>query len=67
MNQELINYIETNIFPRYEKYYSHGMIHISNVMKNVLTLAKEYNLDENMCYTIAAYHDLGLKSWKRIW
>lgn len=60
MNQELINYIETNIFPRYEKYYSHGMIHISNVMKNVLTLAKEYNLDENMCYTIAAYHDLGL-------
>lgn len=61
MDQELINYIKSNIFPEYEKYYSHGMIHISNVIKNSLELGKEYGLDENMCYTMAAYHDLGLK------
>lgn len=61
MNNELLNYIKNNIFPEYEKYYSHGMIHISNVIRNSLELGKEYNLDENMCYTMAAYHDLGLK------
>ncbi len=61
MNKELLNYIKQNIFPEYEKYYSHGMIHISNVIKNSLEIGKEYNLDEDMSYTIAAYHDLGLK------
>lgn len=61
MNTELLMYIKTNIFPKYEKYYSHGMIHISNVINNSVELAKEYNLNENMCYTMSAYHDLGLE------
>lgn len=60
MNEILINYIKLNIFPKYDKYYSHGMLHINNVIQNVLMLADYYNLDKNMCYTIAAYHDLGL-------
>lgn len=60
MNSELIKYIELNIFPKYEKYYSHGMLHINHVIQNVLMLAEYYNLNRDMCYTIAAYHDLGL-------
>lgn len=60
INLELKIYIEKNIFPKYEKYYSHGMIHINNVIKNTLMLAKYYNLDENMAYVIASYHDAGL-------
>ena len=60
MNQELIKYIEQNIFPKYERFYSHGMIHIENVIKNVMMLADFYNLDKNMAYTMAAYHDVGL-------
>lgn len=39
MNKELEEYIQNNIFPRYQKYYSHGMIHINNVIKNILELA----------------------------
>ena len=62
INLELKKYIEKNIFPKYEKYYSHGIIHINNVIKNILMLAKYYNLDENMAFVIASYHDLGLKT-----
>ena len=61
MNTDLLVYIRNNIFPKYERYYSHGMIHISNVINNSLELATEYKLDEDMCYTMSAYHDLGLE------
>lgn len=60
VNKELIQYIEKNIFPKYEKYYSHGMIHINNVINNMMMLANYYNLDKNMAYVIASYHDAGL-------
>lgn len=61
INQNLVQYIEQNIFPKYQKYYSHGMIHINNVIKNMLMLADYYQLDKNMAYVIASYHDIGLK------
>lgn len=60
VNLELKKYIEENIFPRYERFYSHGMIHINNVIKNMLMLSEYYNLDPNMAYAIASYHDSGL-------
>ena len=60
INKELSLYIEKNIFPKYERYYSHGMIHINNVIKNMLMLAEYYNLNKNMAYVIAAFHDIGL-------
>lgn len=60
MNQELKQYIEKNIFPLYTRYYSHGMLHIHQVIHNCLYLAKYYHLDLNKAYTIAAYHDVGL-------
>ena len=60
VNKELILYIEKNIFPKYEKYYSHGKIYINNVIKNMLMLADYYNLDKNIAYVIAAFHDIGL-------
>ncbi len=60
MNKDLVLYIEENIFPKYDKYYSHGMIHINNVIDNMMMLAEYYNLDKNMCFVIASYHDSGL-------
>ncbi len=55
-----MQYIEQNIFPKYEKFYSHGMLHINNVIKNMMMLADYYHLDKNMAYTIACFHDIGL-------
>jgi len=61
MNELIKEYIEKNIFPKYAKYYSHGMIHINNVIKNTMFLADYYNLDKDMCYVMASYHDIGLQ------
>lgn len=60
VNKDLMLYIEQNIFSKYEKYYSHGMLHINHVIKNMLMLADYYELDKNMAYVIAAFHDIGL-------
>lgn len=61
VNSEIKKYIEENIFPIYEKFYSHGMIHVNNVINNVMMLADYYDLNKDMCYVMASYHDVGLK------
>ena len=61
INNGLRDYIENSIFPKYEKFYAHGLIHINGVIDNMLMLADYYKLDKNMAYVIAAYHDLGLR------
>lgn len=59
MKNDLISYIERNIFPLYEKNEKgHGMSHISSVIKKSLEIAKNYSVDENIVYTVAAYHDI---------
>ena len=60
VNQEIVKYIKKNIFPKYEKYYAHGMMHINAVIDNMMMLADYYKLDKNMAYVIACYHDIGL-------
>ena len=57
----LIHYIETEIIPRYKHFdKAHNLAHVRTVVEESLTLAKEYNVNESMAYTIAAYHDTGL-------
>ncbi len=60
LSEELVNYISNYVFPNYERFYSHGMIHIKNVIENMAMLADYYNLDKNMAYAVASYHDIGL-------
>ena len=60
IDKKLRSYVEKNIFPKYEKFYAHGKIHIEKVIDDMLMLANYYNLDENMAYVIACYHDAGL-------
>ena len=62
MNKDLKNYIEKNIFPEYEKNEkAHGIEHIKYVIDRSFELVEENNLNVNkdMVYTIAAYHDIG--------
>ena len=60
VDKSIKNYIEKNIFPKYDKYYAHGMIHINAVIENMMMLADYYHLDKNMAYVVASYHDAGL-------
>lgn len=60
MNNELIQYIENEIFLLYNRNEEgHGINHIKTVIKRSLELAKDYDVDIDMVYTIASYHDLG--------
>lgn len=60
MNSELVNYIEDEIFPLYNRNEEgHGINHIKTVIKRSLEIAQNYDVDIDMVYTIAAYHDLG--------
>lgn len=60
INKELKKYVEENVFPKYDKYYAHGMIHINAVIDNMMMLANYYNLDKDMSFVIGSYHDAGL-------
>ena len=62
VNNELQKYITDNIFPEYNKNEKgHGIEHIKRVIERSFELVLENNLDVNpdMVYTIAAYHDIG--------
>lgn len=61
INKELLKYIEDNIFPEYEKNdNAHGIEHIKYVIERSVKFAKTIpNINYDMVYTIAAYHDIG--------
>ena len=62
VNLELMAFIEQQILPRYSQFgNSHGMRHVTRVIRNSLELAVTTGADIDMVYTIAAYHDLGLE------
>lgn len=61
INKELRKYIEAEILPRYNGFDSaHQLGHVEEVIRGSLELASHYDVDVNMVYTIAAYHDTGL-------
>lgn len=61
MNPELKSYIEREIIPRYEHFdRAHDVGHVRTVIARSLELAEAYDVDTDMVYAIAAYHDTGL-------
>ena len=61
INNSLVQYIEQEILPRYEHYdAAHQRDHIDAVILRSLELAKHYDVNVDMVYAIAAYHDTGI-------
>jgi uncharacterized protein len=59
---ELKQYIEQIILPQYDAFDGgHRRDHALMVIDESLKLARANHADERMAYTIAAYHDLGLR------
>ena len=57
----LRDYVESEILPRYDAFTDgHGRSHVDMVIRESLYLAEKHGADVNMCYVIAAYHDLGI-------
>ena len=62
INISLKNYIEQSLLPQYSKNEkAHNIEHIQYVIRRSFELAKQNNLNinENIVYVVAAYHDIG--------
>ena len=60
LNKDLVSYIEKEIFPVYDKNEkAHDISHIINVINHAFNISKNYDVDLNMIYTIASFHDIG--------
>ncbi len=61
LSDTLKTYIEREIRPRYESFdRAHRIDHVQTVIEQSMKLAAHYEVDRDMVYTIAAYHDTGL-------
>ena len=61
MNLELVQYIESEVIPRYAAFdKAHREDHARAVIERALAMGKNYQINEDLLYTAAACHDLGL-------
>ena len=61
MNPSLVEYIESDIIPRYASFdKAHREDHARTVIARALAMGEAYDIDRDMLYAAAACHDLGL-------
>lgn len=59
--KELNEYVYENIIPQYQMFdKGHNNEHITKVISSSFKIAKDYEVDINMIFVIAAYHDIGI-------
>lgn len=67
VDASLREYIEATILPMYDHFDSaHQRDHVEMVMEQSEALARHLDVNANMVYTIAAYHDTGLVEGRAI-
>ena len=60
INKELKDYIEEKVLPRYGELPGHTIDHIEAVIRRSMRIIEQLDdINADMVYTIAAYHDLG--------
>jgi uncharacterized protein len=61
INPRIFAYVKKNILPLYDAFDdAHNREHAEKVVRNSLSIARDYDVDINKVYVIAAYHDVGL-------
>lgn len=61
INPEIQAYVERNIIPLYDRFdKAHQRDHVQMVISQSMDLAAQMDVDADMVYVIAAYHDIGL-------
>ncbi|MBO5832134.1 MAG: HD domain-containing protein [Alistipes sp.] len=67
IDSKLQAYVEAEILPRYDHHdAAHRRDHADMVIRESVRLARIYDLDVNMAYAIAAYHDTGLAEGREL-
>ncbi len=61
VNKLLEEYVNQNIIPKYKEFdKGHDVGHVSDVIQNSLEIAESLDVDIDMVFVIAAYHDVGI-------
>ena len=61
VNPKIQDYVERNIIPLYDRFdKAHRRDHVRMVIEQSMALATQMDVDADMVYVIAAYHDIGL-------
>ena len=61
INSDIQDYVEANIIPLYDKFdKAHQRDHVRMVISQSMALAAQMDVNADMVYVIAAYHDIGL-------
>lgn len=67
VDSSLREYIEQEIIPRYDSFdAAHRRDHVQTVIEQSAALAEYYDVNCNMVYAIAAYHDTGLVDGRKL-
>jgi uncharacterized protein len=62
MDKALLTYLYHKIIPIYRAFdQAHQMDHVEKVIHNALEIAKDYDVNQDMIYVIACYHDIGMQ------
>jgi len=62
MDKVLLQYLYHKIIPEYRFFdAAHQMDHVESVITDSLAIAKDYDVNYDMVYVIACYHDIGMK------
>ncbi|MCM1032611.1 MAG: HD domain-containing protein [Odoribacter sp.] len=61
MEESLINYVETAVLPLYDNFdAAHQRNHADMVIEQSLAMASDFDVNKDMVYVVAAYHDIGM-------
>ena len=67
LNPGLKEYVERKIIPRYSSFdKAHKEDHARSVIEEALSLAGHYDVDPDMVYAAAAFHDTGLEEGREV-
>lgn len=62
MNRELKSYLNTHIITMYQSFdQAHQINHVKTVIRNAIKIAKDYDVNQDMVYVIACFHDIGMQ------
>jgi uncharacterized protein len=62
MEKELLKYLYHKIIPIYRHFdAAHQIDHVETIIHSSLQIAKDYDVNYDMVYVIACYHDIGIK------
>ncbi len=62
MEKALLQYLYQKVIPIYRHFdQAHQMDHVETVISNALEIAKDYDVNSDMVYVIACFHDIGMQ------